>query len=166
MWLNIWIRIAGKCPVETVHILIFFLVYLYNSKNISFYPPRGMLLGKTTVLSQLYIQPFFQGYPPFKDLATLYRDSVKFSMLAEQDIRPLFQGDVGQVVVNVVKNMPQYLGAMSSITFQLSNVQTNGSSKYNRGDAAAVSSHFAELSDHFDEISEQPEQNIAEITGK
>ena len=130
-----------------------------------FHPLRGMLLGKTTVLSQLYIQPFFQGYPPFKDLATLYHESVKFSMLAEQDIRPLFQGDIGQVVVNVVKNMPQYLDAMSAITFQLSNVQTNGSSKYSRGDAAAVSNHFADLSDQFDEISEQPEQSIAEITG-
>ena len=79
---------------------------------------------KTATLLMLYIQPL-QGYPPFKDFATLYSDSVNLTLLIGQDTMPLFEGDVEQMVRNIMKNMPQYLKLMSAITTQFGYINTN-----------------------------------------
>ena len=93
---------------------------------VTFYNFREILLEKTSVLLQLYIQPSLQGYPPFNDFPSLYNASAKLSVLAAQDIKPLFEGNIDQMVMNVIMNVPQYLELLSSMITQFGNVQRTG----------------------------------------
>ena len=94
-------------------VLVTELIFFFHIRNfISSLLNRGMLLGKTVGLLQLYIQPFLQGYPSFNNFPAIYNASSAISLRLVRDLAPLLTAqpdDNLDNLDNLVESLPHYL---------------------------------------------------------
>ena len=96
---------------------------------------RSSLIGKTVNLLQLYLQPFLQGYPAFKDLPALYKGVSDLNGLLVDDLRPL--GDIKdfmdifsaieKIAANIERRLMHYATAVGTIVEEFGNIEPGDS---------------------------------------